>query len=367
MASEFYIGIMVGTSLDGVDYSLIEVDSKTQEIRSLKDVSQPLCPSLCKQLSAISINQTGVLPDLWAIDVKLSEHFAEGVKLLLEQAKISAEQVVAIGCHGVTVRHHPELKFSKQLVCGSTLAHLTAIDVVCDFRMADVAAGGQGAPLVPKFHRLLFKSQNNAALLNLGGIANVTILPAENESLIGFDTGPANTLLNHWCLQHLDKSYDENGEWGASGRFNSELLESLLSEPYFAKPAPKSTGKELFNLTWLDKKLADFKVMEPKDVQATLHHLSARTVADQVNRYEGLQKVFVCGGGAHNGFLMRLLREYCPTVEVLSVTELGHDPDYIEAMAFAWLAFCRIHGVVANDVSVTGAQAEKVLGAWYHK
>ena len=367
MAKELFIGIMTGTSLDGADYSLIEIDPDTHQLNHLSSYSGALPIELAKQLELISSARSFDLEQLWQCELALTQLFAEGVKALLNDACVQPEEVSAIGCHGVTVRHRPIDGYSKQLVDGSLLAHLTGIDVVTDFRMADVAAGGEGAPLVPKFHELLFSACNDAALLNLGGIANLTILPSTQTQLLGFDTGPANTLLNKWCSRHQGRAMDTGGEWGQQGQLHELLLQSFMAEPYLQLPAPKSTGKELFNLEWLSRHLELFTQCSAVDVQHTLHHFTAKSVAKHVSHFSHLKTLYVCGGGVHNQLLMNLLRFYLPNLVVDSVESIGANPDYLEAMAFAWLAFARIHGLVANDVSVTGANTEKVLGAWYHR
>jgi anhydro-N-acetylmuramic acid kinase len=314
------------------------------------------------------------LDELGQLDVELGRAFAEAASTLLHRSGIPAAKVRAIGSHGQTVRHGPigDVPFTLQLGDPNTIAERTGILTVADFRRRDMAAGGQGAPLLPALHAALFRDPTRSrVVLNLGGIANITTLPADPAAPVrGFDTGPANCLLDAWATRHLQKPRDEGGQWAAEGQVDQDLLQHLLGDPYFALPPPKSTGRELFNLDWLQQQLAAHcavrEVAEPApvDVQATLMALSVRSVADAILAHGAdANDVLVCGGGVHNSELMRLLGLALAPRWVTSTGALGVDPDYVEVTAFAWLAMQRLAGLPGNLPSVTGASGERVLGA----
>ncbi len=268
----------------------------------------------------------------------------------------------AIGAHGQTVRHRPELGYTLQLIDGALLAELTGADVVCDFRSADVAAGGQGAPLVPAFHAGAFAHPSRRrAIVNLGGIANLTLL-APGEAVRGFDSGPGNVLLDGWCESNTGERFDRDGQWAAGGRPDAQLLAALLAEPYFARAAPKSTGRDLFNMEWLGRALA--RPARAQDVQATLVELTARTIADAARGFCA-EEVFLCGGGAGNGTLVARIAALLAPARVSTTGELGLDPQAVEAAAFAWLASRRVAGLPGNLPAVTGARGPRLLGALY--
>jgi anhydro-N-acetylmuramic acid kinase len=272
--------------------------------------------------------------------------------------------VAAIGSHGQTLRHRPDLPlpFTWQIGDPNVLAELTGITVVADFRRRDVAAGGQGAPLLPVFHDQVFRSdREDRVILNLGGIANITIL-ARGREVTGFDTGPANRLLDAWISRHRGQPFDEHGAWASSGRIDAALLNRLLAEPYLALPAPKSTGRELFNVPWLLERLGA-EERRPEDVQATLLHYTAATVADAVRRYAPGASVYACGGGAHNSALLAALGRRLAPAPVTTTASLGLDPDYVEAIAFAWFARRTLAGRTSSAPSVTGARGARILGA----
>ena len=371
-STEYYIGLMSGTSLDGLDGALIAINkykSGAWDINLISRAHSLLPTDLSHSLNQICISQDVTLSALGQCQVQLANLSAALVKQLLQQSEMKAEMITAIGSHGVTIGHYPlhAFPFTLQIGDASYLAELTGIDVICDFRMADIAAGGQGAPLVPPFHRAIMAENDDVVMLNLGGIANITVLKSGDE-VTGYDTGPANTLLNLWCQQHLGTPYDDKGKWASSGKLNRVLLDSLMEESFFTLSPPKSCGRELFHLNWLNKHLAEFNIeIAVEDVQCTLTHLTAKSVANEIKKQGKIKKVFVCGGGAHNEFLMDTLAGYLSDISVASTQELGVDPDYMEAMAFAWLAHQRVHGLTANLPSVTGALKHKVLGAWYHK
>jgi anhydro-N-acetylmuramic acid kinase len=275
-----------------------------------------------------------------------------------------ARAVRAIGAHGQTVRHRPEQGYTLQLIDGARLAERAGIPVVCDFRSADVAAGGQGAPLVPAFHASVFAHPGRRRVIaNIGGIANVSLL-AQHEPVRGFDTGPGNLLLDLWCARHTGAAFDRDGAWGARGQVQPALLERLLLEPYFRQPAPKSTGRDLFHAAWLEQGLAGLGALRPEDVQATLVELTAATLAGACRDF-GADEVFVCGGGARNRALMARLSEHCAPARVDTTDALGAGSQAVEAVAFAWLAARRMRGLPGNLPEVTGARGARVLGALY--
>jgi anhydro-N-acetylmuramic acid kinase len=294
----------------------------------------------------------------------LMRFYAEAVKAVLAD-----ESASAIGAHGQTVRHRPRefdgTGYTVQLINGALLAETTGIDVVCDFRSRDVAAGGEGAPLVPAFHAARFgKAGTDRAVLNLGGIANLTLLPGAG-TVLGFDCGPANLLLDAWCLRHRSQPYDAGGAWAASGQVDAALLARLLDDPYFARRPPKSTGRDLFDAAWLDQRLGDSSI-SPQDVMATLAELTARSVADALmGQAPATRELFVCGGGAYNAHLMARLVSLLRTMTVLGTQAVGVAPDQVEALAFAWLARAFVAHEAGNLPAVTGARGPRVLGALY--
>jgi anhydro-N-acetylmuramic acid kinase len=301
------------------------------------------------------------------LDVEIGQHFADAALHLLEHSGIPATAVRAIGSHGQTVRHRPtgEYPFTLQLGDPTTIAERCRIDVVADFRRADLAAGGQGAPLLPALHAMLLARPGHArVVLNLGGIANITVLGADG-SVRGFDTGPANGLLDAWCLRHRGEPFDRDGALAASGRIDPELLDAMLADRYFALPPPKSTGREHFHLDWLATH-APLAALSPADVQATLLELTARSVASAIMQHApDAEEVLACGGGVHNGALMRRLDELLAPRALSSTAQHGIDPDFLEATAFAWLARQRLLGLPGNLPAVTGARGPRVLGAIY--
>lgn len=358
-----YIGVMSGTSLDGLDFALIEQAGKT---KLLGTHYEPMPPQLKQSL----LNLCSPGPDELAQAALAEQTWARlasaGIHKLLGKLQIDSTAVRAIGSHGQTVRHEPQRGFTIQIGQPALLAELTAISVVADFRRRDVAAGGQGAPLVPAFHEAVFSDAKRVrAVLNIGGFSNLSLL-APGKATRGFDCGPGNVLLDAWIQRHQRLSYDRNGDWASSGRVDTQLLSALLSDNFFAVQGPKSTGRELFNLPWLDAHLSSFLNVAAEDIQATLLELTARSICDSllVNQPE-TQDVLVCGGGAHNTALMRRLKALLPTCEVASTARFGVAPDWIEAMAFAWLAHCCIEGIAANRPNVTGASGLRVLGAIY--
>ncbi|WP_334159283.1 anhydro-N-acetylmuramic acid kinase [Achromobacter insolitus] len=364
--TQLYIGLMSGTSVDGVDGVLVRLgDGQPPAVQA--SASLPMPADLRRELLALNQSGDDELARAALAANSLARLYAQAVAALLQHAGVAAGDVAAIGAHGQTVRHRPDLGYTVQLNAPALLAELTGIDVVADFRSRDVAAGGQGAPLVPPFHGAIFGAPQGRAVLNLGGIANVTLLEPGHAPR-GFDTGPANVLLDGWCQRHLGQAYDADGRWAATGQVLAPLLEQLISsEPWFALPPPKSTGRDLFNMQWLDERLAAFDGPKPapQDVQATLQRLTARTVANAIDAAAAsTQEVFVCGGGARNTGLMRELA-YCLQRPVRPTDALGVPAQEVEALAFAWLAQAFMQRRPAGLPAVTGARGPRILGALY--
>ena len=362
-----YVGLMSGTSIDGLDAVLVEFEGAAGT-RLLASTHAPFNSALRDELLALNTAGHDELHRAAVAARALAEAQATAVHETLARARADAADVRAIGSHGQTVRHRPDAGYTVQINQGALLAERCGIDVVCDFRARDVVAGGQGAPLVPAFHAERFGVAGHArAVLNLGGIANLTLLGTDG-SVKGFDTGPANALLDHWCARHRGRPFDEDGRWAASGTVIDPLLATMLADPYFDRPPPKSTGRDRFNAAWLERHLAAFPAADPADVQATLAELSVRTVAVALRReLPGVQRLLVCGGGALNVHLMNGLARLLPGVAVESTAVHGIDPTLVEAMAFAWLARAFIDRQPGNRTDVTGAAGPRILGALYPK
>lgn len=368
--SELFVGLMSGTSLDGVDGVLADLSNSPPRI--LAHASAPLSAALIQQLLALNTPGPNELHRAALAANALVRVYAQVVCELLEQSGIKRAQVSAIGAHGQTVRHQPQavdgIGYSLQLNNPALLAELTGIDVVADFRSRDVAAGGQGAPLVPGFHQCVFgRPGETVAVLNIGGISNLTVLgPQLADAVLGFDCGPGNALIDAWCQQHQGTAFDADGAWAATGKIEADLLATLLREPYFEQPAPKSTGRDLFNPSWLAARLEKSPPLTPADVQATLTELTASVCAASVKRYALASKsLIVCGGGVYNSHLMRRLQAQLPTLQVSSSQAHGLPPLQVEAAAFAWLARKTVLRQTASLPKVTGAQGARVLGAIY--
>jgi anhydro-N-acetylmuramic acid kinase len=362
--SELYIGLMSGTSADGIDAALVDFQHAQPQLIATHYVPYPTqirqaIFDLC-QPGADEINRLGVL------DVLLGKAFASAANTLLQKNNLTATAVRAIGSHGQTVRHHPTRQFSLQIGDPNIIASETGITTVADFRRRDMAHGGQGAPLVPAFHQAIFASDTiDRAIVNIGGIANITLLPAHApQSILGFDTGPGNTLLDGWVEKHLQKSYDEKGVWAAQGKVDEDLLKNLLSDPFFKMGPPKSTGREHFNFAWLKNFL--LPSMSAVNIQATLVELTARTIIDAIKNYFSGGEILVCGGGVHNELLMKRLRELAAPLTVDSAFKYGIAPDWVEAIAFAWLAKQTLEKTPGNIPAVTGARKAAILGGVYY-
>lgn len=367
--SPLYIGLMSGTSLDGVDGVIVDFSQGTQVIQH---AGCSFDSSLRAEL--LALNSTGGSDELHRAALAanaVARHYAQVVQQLLQASGLRAGQIAAIGAHGQTVRHRPQMfdgtGYTLQLNSPALLAELTGISVVADLRSRDVAAGGQGAPLVPAFHQSVFgKPGETALVLNIGGIANLSVLEAD-DSVLGFDTGTGNALLDGWCLRHTGQPYDADGQWAAGGQILPQLLAAMLADPYLAQTPPKSTGRDLFHADWLEQHLQRHASQAaPVDVQATLTEFTAASCADAVQRFgKGGTELLVCGGGAFNTYLMQRLAALLPGVQVGSTAQRGLPPLEVEAAAFAWLARQCLLGLPGNLASVTGARGPRILGAIY--
>lgn len=362
MPGELFIGLMSGTSLDGADSVIAEVAD--QHCKVLHQHFTPYPESLREQLLALHHPSHNELELTTLTANTLSQLYAENIAQLLRLAKVEASQITAIGCHGQTIRHRPELGFTLQIGNAALLAELTGITTIADFRSRDIAAGGHGAPLVPAFHAAMFAHpQLHRVVLNIGGIANLSDLPPGGE-VTGFDTGPGNMLMDAWIAQHQGLRYDQDGHWAASGVVLPELLQTMLAHPFFQAAPPKSTGRDMFNLAWLNALLpAHYR---PEDVQRTLLELSAISIAAAVSQHcAKVQELYVCGGGAYNGVLMQCLQQLLQPATIQTSDVLGLAVNTMEAAAFAWLARQALYRLPGNLPSVTGAQGHRILGAVY--
>ena len=357
-----YIGVMSGTSLDGFDIALIEQSS---QCRLLGNHYLPMPGGLRQTL--LELCSSG--PDELARAAIAEQHWvrlvAQGIHHLLSQHNLEPSDIRALGSHGQTIRHEPARGFSLQIGNPALLAELTGICVISDFRRRDIAAGGQGAPLVPAFHEALFASNKRCAVLNIGGFSNLSLLEPDRP-VHGFDCGPGNVLLDAWIDQQRGERFDRDGAWAASGQVQTELLNTLLGDEFFQTRGPKSTGRELFNLNWLTQHLAHLPPYNPADVQATLLELTAQSIiAALTGAQQQTELLLVCGGGAHNGALMQRLQALLPDAQVGCTDAYGMPADWVEATAFARLAHCCLEGIAGNRPSVTGARGLRVLGAIY--
>ncbi len=366
---ELYLGLISGTSADGIDAVLI--DFAEEPFKVVAQHSFPYPMDIRREILAMAqpaLHEGDHRIDrLGHLDHQLGSLFADAARQLCNIANVDLAQLNAIGSHGQTVRHRPQSKqkFSLQIADPNVIAFETGVITIADFRRMDIAAGGQGAPLVPLFHQaLLGDSRINRVILNLGGIANITWLPKNQGPVMGFDTGPANALCDYWIEKHKGEAFDANGDWAASGTFSHELLKHMSADPYFILPAPKSTGREYFDAQWLEQKLKGADRVGAADVQATLVELSARTIAEQVKRLpDACDEVLVCGGGAHNSYMMQRLGHHLhDQTEVKPLQNLSVDSDFIEAATFAWLAKQRLAGNKLDYRTVTGASRPLLMG-----
>lgn len=359
--TDFYIGVMSGTSLDGVDVALCEI--KTQSFELIHSVEYKFNEKLKSDILRV-INGTTTLKEVGEIDTRLSYLFAHAINTFIEKKGIDRASIEAIGLHGQTLWHDPNNKypFSLQLGSPTQVAVRTGIKVVSNFRQRDIAMGGQGAPFAPAFHQYMFsRLHTNTAVLNIGGMANLTLI---NEELLGYDTGCGNVLMDYWISDKKGLSYDKDGKWASSGVVNDELLYLMLQDPYFSLEPPKSTGREYFNRKWLNKHLEKFTALKDEDVQATLLELTAMSIVNEVKK-TSTELLVVCGGGLRNTKLMQRMEAELSGVEVVSSDECGVSSKFMEAMTFAWLAYQKLHRKKVPLSSVTGAREDSILGVVY--
>ena len=366
-----YIGLMSGTSLDGIDAVLAQI-GPNGETSALDAVSASFSSELRKALFDLQSPGPNELHREKQAGNALALAYAEAVNQLLKKANLQPSDITAIGAHGQTIRHQPQLgdmAYTHQTLNAALLAEKTGIDVIADFRSRDVAAGGHGAPLVPAFHAQQFQSTENLAILNIGGIANLTLLPKDGE-VTGFDCGPGNMLMDAWIHEHQGNAFDENGDWALQGKVNEALLTKMLSDPFFSKAPPKSTGRDDFHLTWLQEKMGQDN-HHAENVQATLLHLTAHSALEALLRHAPqTHTLIVCGGGARNNALMNLLKVkaqhvFKGSIEITTSDSAGIDPQLVEGLAFAWLAWAHKEKRPANLPAVTGAKGPRILGACY--
>lgn len=364
MKSERYIGLMSGTSLDGVDVALTRIDGANNSLKVMHTHFVDFPQMLREQLLTLHHPSQNELEVTALVANALARLYASAVNALLRQHQINPAEITAIGCHGQTIRHRPELGFTLQIGNAALLAELTNITVVADFRSRDIAAGGQGAPLVPAFHQAVFADKNiHRVVINIGGIANLTDLPISGH-VKGFDTGPGNMLMDAWALQHLGVAYDQSGKWASTGQVIIPLLAQLLAHPYFSQNPPKSTGRDLFNMAWLQAYLKS--EYSPADVQRTLLELTAISIADAISQHCGnAHEIYLCGGGAYNSALLARLQTLLHATKMALSDSIGVNANYVEAAAFAWLACQTMLQKTSSLPAATGAIGARILGAIY--
>jgi anhydro-N-acetylmuramic acid kinase len=360
--ASLYVGVMSGTSLDGADAALVDFSSEVP--RTLAFATIPFTRELRDRILALSSPGQDSMELAGRVSIELADLYARAVDAVLAGSGASRAEIAAIGCHGQTVRHRPDLGFTIQLNDPARIAERAGIDVVADFRRRDMAAGGQGAPLVPAFHEAVFRHpQRSRVVVNIGGISNVTWLPPGGATL-GFDCGPGNVLLDGWARRHIGKEYDEDGRWASRGRSDAKLLERLMQEPFLRVPPPKSTGRELFHLAWLEELLP--AGCEPVDVQATLLDFTAGSIMDAVDRFcANADEIYLAGGGARNAALVKRIASLARGRSVATTDALGVPTGHVESMAFAWLAMKCVRREPVDLTAATGARAPRVLGAIY--
>ncbi len=367
-----YIGVMSGSSLDGIDVALTNIDADNCQVVATHFSAYP--SALKQALLDLHSPTDNEIEKAAIIGNQLAEAYAQAVHTLLEENQQQPAHIAAIGCHGQTIRHRPvindDIGYTIQLGNNALLAERTGISVVGDFRSRDIAAGGQGAPLVPAFHQAVFSSaEQNRAIINIGGIANITYLSktesVKPNTVLGFDSGPGNMLMDYWVKLHLGQDYDADGTWAATGTIQPALLNAMLADPYFALPAPKSTGRDLFNKAWLHAHLKDCTAA-PEDIAHTLVALTSQSIAQAMTQYcPDVDAVYLCGGGVHNQLLCESLQAALGQTPVATTTALGIDADWVEAAAFAWLAKQAMHQQTGNLPTATGAAGQRILGAIY--
>lgn len=372
-----YIGLMSGTSIDAVDAVLLSISGTARNQLEIESHhSTPIPASLQKDVRTLFYPGDDSIDLMGSCDLRIARLFAKTALELIRSQGLECSDITAIGSHGQTIRHRPDSKnpdnhFTVQLGDPNLIAALTGITTVADFRRKDMALGGQGAPLVPAFHRHVFSHDNkDRAIINIGGIANISWLPAKNcaDSVLGFDSGPGNCLMDGWIQRHRGEHFDDRGSWAASGLCHTELLNKLLAEPYLQLLPPKSTGREIFNLSWLESIISTVKTpIEPNDVQATLCEFTATTIAMALEQLPNrhLENIYLCGGGVRNSHLIQRLRKKTPRATISTTADAGIDPQQVESAAFAWLAHQALNRLPGNIPSVTGASREAVLGGIY--
>ncbi len=367
-----YIGLMSGTSADSIDAVIVSITN--QKLVLLDCYSHEIPKAIQQKIWQTNFSKNDELKTMLQLDYQLGILFADAVNHLLNKSSVSKHNIIAIGSHGQTLRHYPNGDYPStlQIADANIIVEKTNIPTVGDFRRADIAAGGQGAPLAPAFHQFQFQHhKKNRIIVNIGGIANITYLPGNQSELIqGFDTGPGNCLMDEWIQQHQDKTYDKNGAWAKSGTIDKNLLNLLLQHSYFKEPKPKSTGRDIFNITWLNAILDNYhknNSISNKDVQMTLNVLTAQSIVNDINLINNIDEVFICGGGVYNLTLMTLLQDLLSSnnIKCESTRVLDFNPDWVEACAFAWLAKQRLENQAGNCPSVTGANHPCILGAIY--
>ena len=358
-----FVGLISGTSVDAIDAVILSVHG--EEVDIIASHAVPYSAALRADILSLSQPGDNEIDRLGPIDRQIADHFASAALNIIQRANLTPEDISAIGSHGQTIRHRPnsDQPFTLQIGDPNRIAELTGITTVADFRRRDMAAGGQGAPLVPAFHRAAFRLDQSSGVVNIGGIANVTLCDKQG-ALRGFDSGPGNTLMDYWTAQHTPQSYDNNGDWARTGAIDDTVLQHLLADPYFASADPKSTGPEYFSPTWLMTQLKGFEARPPATIQRTLLELTARSIA-AVTIDEPLTQLAVCGGGAHNGLLMERLSALLTPINITTTDAYGIHPDWVEAAAFGWLAHRTMNNLAGNEPSATGAEGYRVLGAIY--
>ncbi|HSW93170.1 MAG TPA: anhydro-N-acetylmuramic acid kinase [Gammaproteobacteria bacterium] len=359
--SELYMGLMSGTSIDGIDAALVDFSPSVP--RLLDSYYLPYETTFRQSLLNLCHPGENEINRLGEMDSLLGKQFARAATHLLRKNQLSAKDISAIGCHGQTIRHHPARQFTLQIGDPNIIAAETGITTIADFRRRDMAYGGQGAPLVPAFHQAIFRAALDRAIVNIGGIANVTFLPKDNQPAFGFDTGPGNTLLDAWAEKNLQKPRDDQGNWARAGQLQKKLLHAMLEDSYFKQPGPKSSGRDYFNLSWLEP--FSLKNYQPVDVQATLTELTAQSILNAIEAHFPTGEILLCGGGIHNTFLVERLRKLSSTHIIESTEKVGIHPDWMEAIAFAWLARQTFRRQPGNLTAVTGARQTSILGGVY--
>jgi anhydro-N-acetylmuramic acid kinase len=365
----YYLGLISGTSADAIDVALLQFDQAPRVVATMAFEYPTL---LRKQILDLNVHDAKIsLDDLGSLDTQIGQVFARSALTFIEHYQIPKSRILGLGSHGQTVRHKPRalFPFSMQLGNPHVIAEITGITTVADFRQRDVAAGGEGAPLLPAFHAMVFaNNQQNQAVLNLGGIANLTLLPSKaEEKILGFDTGPANCLIDAWLREHHDQPYDRGGQMASEGKIHEGLVQHMLQDPYFFQLPPKSTGREYFQLQWLAQYVDQLAQLKIADVLATLVEVSVQSIVMALHRHApDTHQLWVCGGGVHNHYLMQRLAAQLKPMMVQSTAQCGVDPDFIEAAAFAWLARETLLSKPGNLPSVTGARGLRVLGAVFH-